>query len=370
MHSDIHFLVTCSSCGEPYPKQGAPFRCECGGVFDYARFPVYALPDFSSPAGLWRYRAALGLSDDTPMITLGEGNTPLLEGNFQGIPVYYKMESQNPTGSYKDRGSAVLVSFLRSRGVTSVVEDSSGNAGASLAAYCARAGLSAQIFIPESASGPKRWQIEMYGAQVKRVPGPRANAAVAVLEAAQGGKPYASHAYMPFGLTGIASIAYELVAQLGKAPGMILAPVGHGGLLYGVMLGFEALLAAGQIKKLPYYIGVQADACAPAVSAYRSGSVRTSEVIQGSTLAEGASVAQPMRAGQILRRMLDDGGKMVGVSEENLLQAYNQAATKGIFVEPTACLPLAALLDDKIEFVEPVVTILTGSGLKTNKIPK
>lgn len=370
MDGEIRPMVSCTVCGESYPKQGAPFRCVCGGVFDYSNFPAYVLPDFSSPAGLWRYCEALGLPEDSPVITLGEGNTPLLQSDFQGVPVYYKMESQNPTASYKDRGSAVLASFLLSRQVTSVVEDSSGNAGASLAAYCARAGIGAQIFIPESASGPKRWQIEMYGAQVERVAGPRANAAAAVLEAAQGGKVYASHAYMPFGLTGIATIAYEIFAQLGEVPGTLLAPVGHGGLLYGVMLGFEALLAAGQILHLPYYIGAQAEVCAPAVAAYRSDSVEVSEVAPGFTLAEGASVAQPMRAGQILRRMREGGGRMVGISENNLMQAYKQAARQGIFVEPTACLPLAALRDDKIELVEPVVTILTGSGLKTNIISK
>lgn len=368
MDGDLRSMVSCLTCGDPYPLQGAPFRCDCGGVFDYSHFPAYVLPDFSSPAGLWRYHAALGLPDSSPVITLGEGDTPLLHDSFQGVPMYYKMESQNPTASYKDRGSAVLVSFLRSRQVSSVVEDSSGNAGASLAAYCARAGINARIFIPESASGPKRWQIEMYGAQVECVAGPRANAAAAVLQAAKSGNVYASHAYMPFGLAGIATIAYELFAQLGKAPGTILAPVGHGGLLYGVMLGFEALHSAGLVPYLPYYVGVQADACAPAVEAYRAGSLEIFEVTPGLTLAEGASVAQPMRAGQILRRMLDGGGRMVSVSEQHLVQAYNLAARQGIFVEPTACLPLAALRDDKIELVEPVVSILTGSGLKMNII--
>jgi len=368
MGADFYPLVCCSSCGLPYPAQGAPYHCACGGVYDFSRFPKYVTPDLSTQTGLWRYRATLGLPDATPVITLGEGDTPLLQGHFGGIPVYYKMESQNPTGSFKDRGSTVLASFLLSRGVNAVVEDSSGNAGASLAAYCARAGIKAQVFIPESASGPKRWQIEMFGAQVERVPGPRANAAAAVLQATQRGKVYASHAYMPFGLTGIATIAYELFAVLGIAPGTVLAPVGHGGLLYGVMLGFEALQAAGIIPIQPYFIGVQAEACAPAVSAYEANSSEIPDIVAGSTLAEGASVARPMRADQILRRMLAGGGRMVSVSESSLKRAYVLAARQGIFVEPTACLPLAALLNDKIELVEPVVTILTGSGLKTNII--
>ena len=361
-------LVSCGSCGQTYPVYGAPFKCDCGGVYDFSRFSGFVEPEKLSSPGLWRYRASLGLPVEAPEISLGEGNTPLLPGEFNGFPVFYKMESQNPTGSYKDRGSAVLMSFLRSRQVTSVVEDSSGNAGASLAAYCARAGVQVQVFIPESASGPKRWQIEMFGAQVERVPGPRANAAEAVLQAARSGKVYASHAYMPFGLTGIATIAYELIEVLGRAPGTVISPVGHGGLLYGVMLGFEALQAAGAIHQLPVYIGVQAEACAPAVKAYQARSVEIPEITPGVTLAEGASVIRPIRAGQILRRMLAGGGRMVGVRERNLKQAYEMAAKQGIFVEPTACLPLAALLNDKIEVVEPVVTILSGSGLKTNII--
>lgn len=361
-------VVSCTSCGLSYPSEGAPFRCECGGVYDFSRFPGYADPETLTKPGIWRYHSSLGLTKDAPEISLGEGDTPLLPGEFNGYNVYYKLENQNPTGSYKDRGSAVLVSFLRSRQVTSVVEDSSGNAGASLAAYCARAGIQVQLFIPESASGPKRWQIEMFGAQVERVPGPRANAADAVLRAVDTGKVYASHAYMPFGLTGIATIAYEIVQSLGEEPGTIIAPVGHGGLLYGVMLGFDALLDAGRISKLPSFIGVQAEVCSPAVKAFNSGLTVIPEIKPGVTLAEGASVTSPMRAGEIVRRMLGGSGKMVSVKEASIRDAYALAAHQGIFVEPTACLPLAWLLNDKIEVVEPVVTILTGSGLKTNVI--
>ena len=239
------------------------------GIYDFSQFPAYKEP--GNPVrsrGLWLYRDSLGLPGNAPVVTLGEGNTPLLSSQFNGRPVYFKMEGHNPTGSYKDRGSAVLTSFLRSRGVTSAVEDSSGNAGASLAAYCARGGISVSVFIPETASGPKRWQIEMYGAEVHRIPGARANAAQAALKAAESGNIYASHAYMPFGFTGIATIAYEIFHQLGTVPGTYSAPVGHGGLLYGIMLGFEALHKSGANKVLPYYIGVQAANCAPALAGF------------------------------------------------------------------------------------------------------
>ena len=361
--------VFCSSCGKPYPVRGTPYTCDCGGVFDFNRLPEYNItdPDFSLP-GIWRYRSILGIPENAPIITLGEGRTPLLPGIFSGKQVFYKMESQNPTGSYKDRGSAVLVSFLLSRGVESAVEDSSGNAGASLAAYCARAGISLKVFIPESASGPKRWQIEMFGAIVESIAGPRVNAANAVLKAVQSGSVYASHAFMPFGLGGIATIAYEIFEELGTTPGTLLAPVGHGGLLYGIMLGFESLQTAGLINRLPTFIGVQAEACAPAVKAFQENRTEILEILPQKTLAEGASVSTPVRAGQIILRMVQGAGRMVSVSEDLLLEAYTLSAKQGIFCEPTACLSLAPLLNDKIELTEPVVTILTGSGMKTNAI--
>jgi threonine synthase len=314
------------------------------------------------------YQESLGLPGNAPVVTLGEGNTPLLSSRFNSRQVYLKMEGQNPTGSYKDRGSAVLTSFLRSRSVSSAVEDSSGNAGASLAAYCARAGISVAVFIPETASGPKRWQIEMYGAEVHRIPGARANAANAVLEAVKGGRIYASHAFMPFGLTGIATIAYEIFEQLGRVPGTLIAPVGHGGLLYGLMLGFEALLHNGASRALPYYIGVQAENCAPVLEAYRRHSIHLTGLVTKPTLAEGTSVSSPVRGGQILARMLPGGGEMQGCGEDQLLETYVSTARSGVFCEPTSCLSLIPLLNDKIELAEPVVAVLTGAGFKTNAI--
>ena len=315
---------------------------------------------------MWKYAKSLGLPDDALKISLGEGNTPLLSGVFHGRDVYFKMESQNPTESYKDRGTCVLVSFLLSRGVTSAVEDSSGNAGASFAAYAARAGMEARVFIPESASGPKRWQIEMAHAKVERIPGPRAEAARAVLEAVAAGSPYASHAYMPFGLSGIATIAYEILESLGHAPGTVIAPVGHGGLLYGIMRGFEALVAAGLIPGSPYFIGVQPENCAPAVAAFQNGMTRIQDVQTSSTITEGTSVVKPVRAGAILERMLRGGGRMVSASEGEIHDAYIELASMGIFCEPTSSLAVIPLLNDKIELPGPVVAIMSGSGLKVN----
>ena len=246
----------CLECGQPYAGP-VYYRCQdCRGVYGIPagiRFD----PDRvnTSLPGIWRYRDSFDLIPDAPDLYLGEGDTPLVEISLEGRPLHLKLESLNPTGSYKDRLAAVMVGALVGMGVSQAVEDSSGNAGAAFAAYCARAGIKAKVFVPESAAGPKCDQIARFGAEVIAVPGPRQAAADAVLAKVAKGAMYASHAYLPHGLAGVATIAYELVDQLGGAPEMVIAPVGHGGLLLGIMLGFQALLTAGEIDSLPEFIG-------------------------------------------------------------------------------------------------------------------
>lgn len=316
--------------------------------------------------GLWKFRPYFSFGESLPEISLGEGNTPLCEMDYQSHKIFAKLEFLNPTGSYKDRGSAVLTSFLVSRGITDAVEDSSGNAGASFAAYSARAGIRAEIYIPESASGPKRNQIEAYGAKIHRIPGPRLEASRAVLEAVKHGQIYASHAYMPFGLHGIATIAYEIFEQLGRnAPGTIIAPVGHGGLLYGLMKGFEALKTSSNAQEEPFYLGVQSQGCSPVFDAFRNGEFTLREPILSDTIAEGVKVSAPVRGSAILRNLSGHRGKIISVSDDQLLRAYQEIARKGFFIEPTSSLVWAALENNINDLPAPVVLVLTGSGLKT-----
>lgn len=356
--------IACLSCGMEYPKNANPFRCECGGIYDFTVFPKFTARDRSVP-GLWGYQASLGTNPGISPISLGEGSTPLIPVECGGKALWLKMESQNATGSYKDRGSTVLVSHLKDRGVDYAIEDSSGNAGASFAAYCARGGIKSRVYVPESASGPKRTQIEIYGAELVQVPGVRAEAAKAVLVEAERGAVYASHAYMPFGLTGIATIAYELVEQLECAPAAIIAPVGHGGLLYGIMLGFEALAAAGWIKDQPYYMGVQAEACAPLASAYLAGELSPGKTPAGATIAEGVKVVAPMRGAAILARLQYEKGCMISVSESDLRSACQELAQKGVYCEPTSALVWAAVKQMHDPTDKPTVAVITGSGYKS-----
>lgn len=361
----------CTNCRRPYPPSGAPFRClHCGGVFSQDGGLAYEPDDAYS--GLWRYRASFGLPSDAEMVSLGEGNTPLVEGAAFGRRLAFKLEYLSPTGSYKDRGSAPLLSFLKTRGVNEALEDSSGNAGASFAAYAARAGVKARVFVPDYASGPKRTQIEAYGAELVSILGPRSEAASAVLRAAEGGAVYASHAYMPFGLPGIATIAFELYEQLGnQAPGSIIAPAGHGSLLLGIALGFEALKTAGRIERLPVLIGVQARACAPLWALTTQGPAGLAWVTEGQTLAEGVRVRQPVRGDELLRALDAAGGRFLAVDESEILPARDALARAGLFVEPTSAIvwaglgQLSKLGDLASQLPEPVALILTGSGLKS-----
>ena len=188
--------------------------------------------------GIWRHRPALGLPAGIPEISLGEGDTPIVPlqrwGSAHGLPrVLAKLEYVSPTGSFKDRGAAAVIAVLAGAGVDAIVEDSSGNAGAAMAAYAARAGLRAQIFVPESAPAAKRDQIAGYGAQVVAVAGTREDVATAAEHAAHApGVAYASHARHPAFVEGTKTFGLEIAAALADDPPLhIVLPVGNGGLL-------------------------------------------------------------------------------------------------------------------------------------------
>jgi threonine synthase len=315
---------------------------------------------------LWRYRAALPLPGGTTPVTLGEGWTPLVAAKWDGQPIYLKAEHLNPTGSFKDRGATVLVTALKAGGAQEVVEDSSGNAGAALAAYAARAGFRATVYVPAHASPVKQAQIAAYGAQVVPVPGPRTEAARAVRRAAEDGAVYASHVYSPFYPQGMKTVAFELWEQLdGRAPDSAVVPVGHGGLLLGLHRGFGELLSAGLIERLPRLFGVQARACAPLVRAWERGTADVEPVEEGETVAEGVRIAAPPWGRAALAAVRESGGAMLALQDGETLAAQTKLAHRGVYVEPTSALAVAALdhLRDRLGNV-PVV-VLTGSGFKS-----
>ncbi|NUM46746.1 MAG: pyridoxal-phosphate dependent enzyme [Anaerolineales bacterium] len=360
-------MILCTNCRLPYPDTTVPYKCPaCGGIFDMPTLPAFdpARVDPTQP-GIWRYRHTFGLPDDAPTITLGEGNTPLVWADAFGKSVAFKLESLNPTGSHKDRGVALLASFLRTRGVAEAVEDSSGNAGASFAAYATRAGIKARVFIPDYASGPKRNQIAAYGAELVRILGRRSDVADAVRRAADAGAVYASHAYLPHLLPGFATLAYELVEELGQTPGTVICPAGHGILLLGLARGFENLKSAGVIARVPRLVGVQALNCAPLWAVYAHGQAGLGWVTEGETVAEGVRVSIPIRGDAVLFAIQSSQGTLLAAPEEHILLGRNELARRGFYVEPTSAIVWDALGQIIEQAPEPVVVILTGSGLKS-----
>jgi threonine synthase len=317
---------------------------------------------------LWRYRAMLPVKYEGSVISLGEGFTPLVETQVYGTRIHCKLEFLAPTGSFKDRGTAVLVNMLGWMGIKRVVEDSSGNAGASLAAYAARSGIEAEIYVPAYASPNKLHQISIYGAKLVKVEGPRERAAEAVQEAAAQGAYYASHYYNPFTLEGLKTIAYEIWEQLGwHAPDNLVLPVGQGTLLLGAYRGFKDLLAAGLIEKLPHLFAVQAEPCAPLYEAYQRNMNDAFPIEKKETIAEGISTARPVRGRQLLAVVRETGGTVLAVSDEETLRARDELARRGLYVEPTSAVAIAALLQLRalIKLEEITIVPLTGSGLKS-----
>ncbi len=359
--------IYCTNCSSPYPRDSLPWRCPiCTGVYDWPVLPQYDPDQLERrAAGIWRYQHTFWLPQGSDPVTLGEGNTPLVWAEAFGRQVGFKLDFLNPSGSYKDRGTALLVTVLKSKGVATVIEDSSGNAGASLAAYASRAGISSRIFVPASASGPKRRQIEAYGAVIEEIDGQRSNAADAVRNLASEALIYASHAYLPHGLAGYATLAYELYEELGCAPGTVIAPAGQGNLLLAIGRGFQSLKAAGLIEVIPSLIGVQARACAPLWAVYQYGMAGLSWVAEGETLAEGVRVKFPVRGDAVLKLVEASNGQIVAVDEPDILPGRDALARLGFYVEPTSAIVWSALKMSS-QLPEPIVCILTGAGLKAD----
>ncbi len=362
----------CTTCGKTYALDSRDWRCACGGLFDLETRPPFdsGRIDEAQP-GLWRYRWLLPLDPGWEPVTLGEGNTPLLPVEWNGRQVQFKLESMSPTGSFKDRGAAVQVTALRGLGIERVVEDSSGNAGASLAAYTARAGIACDICAPDTVAGPKLTQMMAHGAEVIQIKGKREYAALAAWAAAAHGAFYASHVYSPFFLAGIETVAYELWEQLGRrAPGALVLPVGNGTLLLGVYEGYRRLHKAGAIDRLPRLFAVQAAACAPVYQAFQAGQEKVEPIVPAPTVASGIAISQPARGAQILAAVRATDGGVLSVPEGEFGHTRNQLSRQGFYVEETAAVAVAALgtLSEMPRAAAdgPVVVLISGHGLKTD----
>ena len=325
------------------------------------------------PGSIWRYQEMLGLENGT-RVSLGEGFTPLESARLLGRDVWLKMDFMCPTGSYKDRGSSAMLSKLKEWGVTDIIEDSSGNAGASVAAYAAVAGIRARIFVPASTSAGKAAQIAMYGADLVKVPGSREDTTRAAWAEAEAGGFYASHNWSAHFLLGMKTVAYEIAEQLKwDVPDWVVAPIGGGSLLAGAWLGFTDLMKAGLIARVPRMVAVQAANCAPVYEAWKAGAAGVAAGEKKDTAAEGIAVARPVRDRLVMQALRESDGVVATVSESCIWEMTATLGRMGIYVEPTSATSAAAAADlmsrGTIGPDDRVAILLTGSGLKaTDKI--
>ena len=359
----------CGRCGKRVPVSTRAPRCECGGLWQL---------DFQPPAfdlaavdraewSQFRYRRFMALEDDAwRSVTLGEGMTPVVRLDEN---VLLKMDYFMPTLSFKDRGAAVLVAHCRSIGVDSVVQDSSGNAGNAVAAYCARAGIRCEIFVPEGTSPKKIHMIRAHGATCTVVPGSRDHCADVCREKVERqGVYYANHVYNPFFYEGTKTYIYEVYEQLGRIPAHLVIPVGNGTLFLGAMHGLEELMRAGCIEKMPQIIALQAEPCDPLLRAAEEGLTAPADVTPAPTIAEGIAIGKPMRGEEILAYARKYGVRFVHAPEDRILAARAELAARGVYCEHTTAANYAAYLH-YCELYGPThdcLITMCGAGLKSD----
>ncbi len=364
-------LLICTRCSAWTPADGSTWRCpDCQGPlvwhggerFDRSMIdPAYA--------GVWRYWRSTPIAPDRA-VTLGEPTTPLIPVTIDGGNALAKLDSMMPTGSFKDRGATILISFLKSQGVTQIVEDSSGNAAASMAGYAARAGIACEVYAPATASPGKLVQAAAYGAKVIKVEGTRDDVAHAAERAAQRpGNAYATHNWHPFFIEGVKTWAYEVWEQLGyQVPDVVIAPAGSGSVVLGAWRAFSALFASGEIDAVPRIYAAQSAACAPLVAALTHGHDETTPFTRTASIAEGIMIANPVRGRELLLALRASGGGAIAVTEDELKTALFDLARQGIYVEPTSAVAAAAyrrlLAEGTVATTERAVLVLTGNGLK------
>lgn len=364
----MSYEIRCTVCGQE-AQSLMDYKCgKCGSPLDVKLNIAFNIRGIQTGIyGIWRYTKFFPYVKTSEIVTLGEGWTPLVKFSKN---LYFKLENLNPTGSFKDRGSTVLISAVHKQIKACsgyIAEDSSGNAGASIAAYAARAGLKAKIYVPENVSGPKFNQIIFYGAEAVKVAGSRSHVADEA-QKPEAGKFYVGHILHPLFRDGIRSLAYEIAEQLGwEPPERVYLPVSAGTLLLGVISGFKHLKEAGVIKDLPKIVACQTRQVSPLCHRFKGFPYQPPERID--SVADALVSTNPPLLELMVKSLREVNGDAVMVEEEEIHQAFKELAKMGFFVEPSSAVAYAAYKKqlDKGEITreERTVVILTGSGLKT-----
>lgn len=368
--SDVRYIDT--RHGLSYQINELRWRSDSGAPLMITPLPGITKDDIDTRVrSIWRYQAAFPLLINNP-VSLGEGCTPLVEKQWDSESIFFKLEWFNPTCSFKDRGASVMISYLSQLGVEKVLEDSSGNGGAAIAAACAAAGMSARILAPENTSPAKIFQSRSFGAEIQLVPGTRSDTEKEVIRQSEE-IFYAGHNWHPFFLQGTKTIAYELWEDFGfQAPDNIVIPTGAGSNVLGCDLGFTELLSAGQIKKLPRLLLAQPGNCAPIDASFNAGVEHEVPTAFSPTIAEGAAIRNPVRLAEVIQAVRRSNGATAAVSEQEIAQATLTLASMGLYAEPTSSVAAAAVHKFKsmgvIKPGETTVVLLTGTAIKAPAI--
>ena len=354
--------------GQTYPLSEPRWRAPNGNPLMISELSGITRAEIDAAnRSIWRYAKSLPVEILKPL-SLGEGCTPLIRSEIDGLPFHFKLEWFSPTGSFKDRGVSVLMSFLKQQGIGVVVEDSSGNAGASIAAYGAAAEMAVTVLVPSYTQPAKIVQSRAYGAEVVLIPGAREDTATAAVKMAEN-TFYASHNWHPMFLQGTKSLGYEIWEDLGFAvPDNIVIPASEGSNVLGCYIAFNELVRSSEIDRVPRLFVSQPKNCAPLHHALQ----RTRQKRFQPTVAEGTAVKSPLRLPTIVSAVRDTNGDSVAISEEEIIDASKRLARAGIFTEPSSAHAWAGarklVESGKISRSERTVVVLTGTGLKAQSI--
>lgn len=356
----------CINCRKKYTDDLSHWQCECGGYLQLEKEVTFKKEDINySLPGMWRYEKAFPLSYKNLKSTYNEGMTPLVPMRNSEYNIFVKMESLMPTGSFKDRGSVMVVNYLINQGVKRITEDSSGNAGASVAGYCALANVPCDIYVPKNTSYGKLVQIVSYGASIHKIDGTREN----VAEAAQiDSQNYAGHNWHPMFIEGTKSLAYEIWEQNNfKSPDNIVSVSGNGSTIMGLYHGFKTLLNSKQIERMPRLYAVQSENCNPIYRKYKKLSKKKT---YKSTIAEGIALANPNKIDQIIEAIEETNGTILISTEEEIKIALKDVISQGFYMEPTSATAYAGLkqlINNKsISKEQTTILMASGNGLKAN----
>lgn len=361
-------MYLCSKCGQTESVNSRKAKCDCGGLWRLK----WAVPKFDLSLidnniwGIYRYRAFLPLIDESwKDITLGEGMTSIIQLDQD---VLLKMDFLMPTLSFKDRGASILIAHCKSIGVDNVIQDSSGNAGNSIAAYCAKAGIGCEIYVPEGTSEKKINMIKAHGSKVNIIPGSRDHCADVCREQVdKTNRFYASHVYNPFFYEGTKTYIYEVYEQLKRIPEYIFLPLGNGTLFIGVMKALEELIHSDLLEKMPSIIAVQSENCSPFYNYKVNNEFKN--VTATHTLAEGIAIGTPMRAEEIIEYIDKYNIEVITAEEDKILDAREYLAIKGVYCEHTTAASYAAYLKYIKLYgkLSDVLISMCGAGIKSDK---